>query len=183
MCIRDRHDTLNVVKQTPDQDFDLLDYFSLDCMLPRVANQTKEGVFQLATERLAGRYDDDISPIIIKTALWEREQMQNTAVGSGVAMPHATISRVATGDSSIAIVTSEQEFDYGTPDGSKVDICFFTMGPPADRQIHLKILTYLGRMALDAGFLKRLRAATTAEEILEVARDFVASSGQRESGA
>ena len=171
------HDTLNVVEQTSsDREFDLMKFISLDEIEAKLSMQKKEDVFRLATEVLAKRYDETISPIIISTSLWEREQTQNTAVGNGVAMPHATLSRAAPGDSSIAIFTLEKEIDFGAPDGSNVDVCFFTTGAPADRKIHLTILGTLARMALNENFMANLRAASTKDEIIDLVRGFVASN-------
>ena len=167
------HRTIDVVQQASDREFNLLDYISLDTIAAKVSEQKKEAVFRLATDRLVGHYKEDISPIIIGTALWEREQMQNTAVGNGVAMPHATLARANPGDSAVSIVTLENEIDFGAPTGNRVDVCFFTTGPPADRQIHLQILSVLAKMALDRQFMSELRASKTAEEVFEKVRQFV----------
>ena len=166
------HDALNVVQQAASGEFDLTEYVSLDVIEAKVSGKKKEDVFRMATETLARRYDETISPIIISTALWEREQTQNTAVGNGVAMPHATLARAPSGNSTIAVFTLENEIDFGAPDGSKVDVCFFTTGPPADRQIHLKILSNLARMALNQDFMSDLRAAKSSEEILNLISRF-----------
>lgn len=160
------HDAFNVVERGSATDIDLLSYISRDCVKPKVSVQKKEELFRLATEQLAGKFDDKISPLIISTALWEREQSQVTSVGKGVAMPHATLSRAPAGSSTIAVYTLENEIDFGAPNGAKVDICFFTMGPPSDRQIHLEILSKISTMALDSNCLEELRSATTPEELL-----------------
>ena len=166
------HDALNVVQRRSGGEFKFMDYISPDSVETKVAVQKKEELFRMATEKLAGKFDDEISPLIINTALWEREQMQVTSVGKGVAMPHATLSRAATGSSTIAVYALEKPIDFGAPNGAKVDICFFTMGPPSDRQIHLEILSHLSKIALDTDCLKSLRAAETAEELYERIRQF-----------
>ena len=142
------HDSLDVVHQAIDQQFDFMKFLSPDCVQAKVTGK-KEDLFRAATEMLAKRYGDEISPIIISTAIWEREQMQNTSVGLGVAMPHATLTRVPSGESAIAILTTEKPIDFAAPDGGKVDVCFFTTGPPADRQIHLKLLAELSRLCFE----------------------------------
>lgn len=167
------HDALNVVERGSGSDsFDLMKYIAPELVETNVKVQKKEELFRMATDKIAGSYDDEISPLIINTALWEREQMQVTSVGNGVAMPHATLSRAPTGSSMIAVYTLENEVDFGAPNGAKVDICFFTMGPPSDRQIHLEILSKLSKMALDSDCLNDLRAAPTAEELYERIRKF-----------
>ena len=166
------HDALNVVQRGSQSGFDLMNYISLDSIHTGVKVQKKEELFRLATDQIADKFDDEISPLIISTALWEREQMQVTAVGNGIAMPHATLSRAPTGSSAIAIYLLENEIDFGAPNGAKVDLCFFTMGPPADRQIHLEILSKLSKMALNQECLADLRSAATREELFEHIRKF-----------
>ena len=159
------HDALNVVQRGSGESFDLMEYISPEFVEPKISVQKKEELFRRATEKLSGKFDDEISPVIISTALWEREQTQITSVGNGVAMPHATLSRAPAGSSTIAIYTLDKEIDFHAANGAKVDICFFTMGPPADRQIHLKILSKLSKLVLDSKCLADIRSANTAEEL------------------
>ena len=166
------HDALNVVNRGLKHEFDVMKHLTRDSVAAPVEAKKKEELFRTATEKLAKQFQDDISPAIIKAALWEREQMQVTAVGNGVAMPHATLSRAPAGSSTIAVFVLKDEIDFGAPDGNKVDICFFTVGPPSDRQTHLEILSELSRMALNKDFLDSLRSATTAEELYKRIREF-----------
>ena len=165
------HDALNVVNRGLKHDFDMMKHLTADNVMPHVEVKKKEELFRMATEKLANHYQD-ISPAIINAALWEREQMQVTAVGNGVAMPHATLARAPAGSSTISVFVLKDEIDFGAPNGASVDICFFTMGPPSDRQTHLGILSELSRMALNKDFLDSLRSATTAEELYKLISEF-----------
>ena len=166
------HDALNVVDRGLKHETNVMKYLASVNVVPQVATKKKEELFRMATEKLSSQYQDDISPAIINAALWEREQMQITAVGNGVAMPHATLSRAPAGSSAISVFVLKDEIDFGALDGKKVDICFFTMGPPSDRQTHLEILSELSRMALNKEFLDSLRSATTAEELYKRISEF-----------
>ena len=166
------HDKIKTVASTPEAQFDVLDHLSVDCIEAKTSLRKKEDVFRLITERLTHHFRDEVSPIIVNTALWEREQLQNTAVGGGIAIPHAMLPRVKAGDSIFGVFTLENPIEYDAPDGEKVDVCFFTSGPQADRQIHLKILSRLAHLAMNEQFLQCLRAAQSAEEIHELIREF-----------
>ena len=161
------HDALNVVNRGLHHEFNIMQYLGAGNVVPLLKVQKKEELFRKAAEILAKEYQNDISPLLINAALWEREQLQITAVGNGVAMPHATLARAPAGSSAISVIVLQNEIDYGAPDNAKVDVCFFTTGPPADRQAHLEILSELSRMALNTSFLDSLRSATTAEELYE----------------
>ena len=164
------HEAFDMANLKVEQDFKLMNYLSAETSQVGLKVSKKEELFRYATELFSGRYQEDISPVVISTALWEREQMQNTSVGNGVAMPHATLSRAPESGSHIAILKTENPIEYGAPDGKKCDIFFFTLGPPSARTTHLKILAELSRLILNTDLLDQIRDASTSEELIERTR-------------
>ena len=177
------HNAFDVVNLEVEHDFDLMKYVATDCVQAKIDLTKKEDLFRLATELFTDQYRGEISPIVINTALWEREQMQNTSVGLGVAMPHATLTRAASGESAIAIMTTREPIDFGNLNGEKVDVFFFTMGSPSDRQIHLKILADLSKLTLNQAFLEDLRKASIPSEILSTVRTYLGKLHPETTGA
>ncbi len=100
----------------------------------------------------------------IETALWERERSQNTAVGMGLAMPHATVDDLER--TYLGVFRLKKPIDYQAPDGGRVDVLFVTVGPPSDRQTHLFLLASLSRKVLREGLLEEIRGASAAEEVV-----------------
>ena len=164
------HEAFDMANLKVEQEFKLMNYLSAETSQVGLKVSKKEELFRYATELFSGRYQEDISPVVISTALWEREQMQNTSVGNGVAMPHATLSRAPESGSHIAILKTENPIEYGAPDGKKCDIFFFTLGPPSARTTHLKILAKLSRLILNTDLLDQIRDASTSEELIERTR-------------
>ncbi|MGB7342993.1 MAG: amino acid permease [Pirellulaceae bacterium] len=164
------HESFDVSNIKVEQEFHLFDHLPVDNVHIKLKTNKKEDLFRMAADYFAKHYEDDISPIIISTALWEREQMQNTSVGKGVAMPHATLARAPVGKSCVAIFTTEKPIDYGAPDRQKVDVFFFTIGPSSDRTIHLKILAELSKLVLRTTLLEQIRLANTADEATAATR-------------
>ena len=164
------HEAFDMANLKVEHSFDLMSFLSVTTSQVGLKVSKKEELFRYATELFAGQYQEDISPIVISTALWEREQMQNTSVGNGVAMPHATLARAPESGSHIAILTTEKPIDYGSPDGKKCDVFFFTLGPPSARTTHLKILAELSRLILNTDLLEEVRRASTSEELIERTR-------------
>ena len=159
------HETFDVSNLKVEKDFQLMKFLSEETSQVGLKVTKKEDLFRYATELFADKFGEKISPIVIATALWEREQMQNTAVGNGVAMPHATLAR---GEGShVAILKTDKPIDYGAPDGKKCDIFFFTMGPPNERTVHLKILAELSQLMLNTDLLEQIRQTTTSQELIE----------------
>lgn len=164
------HEAFDVEHLPVEREFDLLGFVDAECVKAQLDVTKKEDLFRTATE-LLGKHYPDISPIIINSALWEREQLQNTGVGNGLAMPHATLTQAGSSDSAIAIITTAKPIDYGTVNQDKVDVLLFTTGSPNNRQTHLKILAELSRLCLKTDFLYRAREATTNTEIIEAFRE------------
>ncbi|MFK8110781.1 MAG: amino acid permease [Rubripirellula sp.] len=155
------HDAFDVQTVDVESAFHLPDHVPAEFIQVNLAVSKKEELFRIAAELFSSR--GGASEPVISAALWEREQMQNTSVGKGIAMPHATLARA---DSSlIAILSTNQPIDYGAPDGQKVDVFFFTVGPPNDRKKHLKILAELSRLSLKTTLLEDIRTATNGEEV------------------
>ena len=169
------HEAFDIEHLPVEQEFDLLSFVDPKCVEVNIEGSNKENLFRTATERLSIHYPD-ISPIVINSALWEREQLQNTSVGEGVAIPHATLTQAGAADSAIAILTTAKPIDYAAANQEKVDVFFFTTGSPNNRQTHLKILAELSRLCKKTDFLSKARAATTSTEVIDAIRECLLKS-------
>ena len=101
----------------------------------------------------------------IEQALWEREQMQNTSMGMGIAMPHAVIP--ALNQTLFGVFTLHQPIDFESPDKSEVDICVVTGGPPDQRRVHLKILGRIACLIRETDLLTQLREAESDTQLAD----------------
>jgi mannitol/fructose-specific phosphotransferase system IIA component (Ntr-type) len=142
----------------------LVDFIDLQCVGTRVAFKDKVAAFA----HFAGAFSTVLPEqreSSILDAFWDREHSQNTSVGQSVAMPHATIRDASR--AFLGVFTSERPIEYQALDGEPVDVFFVTLGPPSERNTHLRILGDLSRLVLQTPLLDRLRAAETPEAILD----------------
>lgn len=100
-----------------------------------------------------------------KEAILAREAQGTTAIGDGIAVPHAKTSAVKA--PALAAITVPNGVDYGAPDGKPSDL-FFMIAATEDGDVHLEILSRLMVMLMDSGFAAKLRAAKTPAEFLDV---------------
>ena len=98
-------------------------------------------------------------------AILAREEQGSTAIGEGIAVPHAKSESVKA--PGLAAITVPAGVDYGAPDGKASDILFM-IAAPLDGDLHLEILSRLMVMLMDADFCAKLRAAKTPEEYIEI---------------
>jgi PTS system nitrogen regulatory IIA component len=102
----------------------------------------------------------------IHEALAERERLGSTALGHGIALPHARIATLARPLG--AFITTAEPIDFKAPDRRPVQ-CFLVLLVPAEAtEHHLAILGCAARQFGDPGFRARLRAARDAAAIAEV---------------
>ena len=102
---------------------------------------------------------------VYKEAILARESQGSTAIGEGIAVPHAKSDSVKIPGLSSATVPGG--VDYGAPDGKPSDILFM-IAAPLDGDLHLEILSRLMVLLMDPEFCAKLRAATDPEEYLKI---------------
>ena len=150
------------------------------CVQLQVKASKKEELFQLIARSFANEVKD-IQPMEVSKALWERERTQNTAVGEGVALPHATLPNLD--GTYLGIFTLQNPIRYGSPDAEDVDVCFATIGPPGERNKHLQVLAAISRFVRKPTLLESLRQLRAREElstILEASTSTEEKSGPGE---
>ncbi|MGE0710863.1 MAG: amino acid permease [Planctomycetota bacterium] len=135
--------------------------------LSRAPLRTKAELFQALGRGFQERLAEPLERRV-EDALWERERLQVTALAQGVAIPHHTglhgLSRIH-----VEVWLLERPVDFkGGHDVDPVDICFLVLGPPSERETHLRVLARIARLALHPGFLQGLRDAADARAAREL---------------
>jgi nitrogen PTS system EIIA component len=106
-----------------------------------------------------------VSAAEIEHELRERESLFTTAMGHGVAIPHATVAGVPR--TFMGVMTLTQPIDFGQDADGPVDVCFCLVGPPSDRAGHLHLLAQIAGAVTESDLLARLRAARTQGALLD----------------
>ncbi len=119
-----------------------------------------EAIHRLAA--LLARRQSMVSAEEIERVLIERERLQSTGVGGGVAIPHGSIDRLERTIGAVLLCPKPIEFD--AIDGAPVSILFAVIGPRRATGEHLKTLARVSRLLRDDGFRSRLVAATSGPE-------------------
>lgn len=99
-----------------------------------------------------------------KAAILAREEQGSTAIGDGIAVPHAKTSAVKA--PALAAITVKNGVDYGAPDGKPSDLLFM-IAATEDGDVHLEILSRFMVMLMDPDFTAKLRAAKSVDEFLQ----------------
>ena len=100
-----------------------------------------------------------------KEGILAREASGTTAIGDGIAIPHAKSEAVL--KPGLAALTVPQGMDYQSMDGKLTNLLFM-IAAPMDGDLHLEVLSRLTVLLMDASFREKLLAAQTVEEFLRV---------------
>lgn len=100
-----------------------------------------------------------------KKEILAREAQGSTAVGNGVAIPHAKTSAVA--KPGLSAISAHAGVDYESLDGNPSNLLFM-IAAPEDGNLHLEVLSRLMTLLMDESFRNELLAAKTADEFLDV---------------
>lgn len=95
--------------------------------------------------------------------LVERERLGSTALGCGVAIPHARVARLRTPLAAVLRLRDPVPFD--APDDRPVSLLVFMLVPQAATQRHLEALSEIAEMLSDAALRGELMAAAGADEL------------------
>lgn len=100
-----------------------------------------------------------------KKCILAREAQGSTAVGEGVAIPHAKTDAVKR--PALSAITVKNGVDYKALDGKPSNLLFM-IAAPMDGDLHLEVLSRLMTLIMDEDFRNRLLSAETAEEFLDI---------------
>ena len=142
----------------------IIDLLKAEAIQLNTAVASKEEAIDkmIALHEKAGNLSDTAA---YKEAILAREAQGTTAIGEGIAVPHAKSDSVKT--PGLSAITVPGGVDYGAPDGKPSDICFM-IAAPLDGDLHLEILSRLMVMLMEPEFCKDLRNAKTADEFLNI---------------
>lgn len=101
-----------------------------------------------------------------KAGILAREGLGSTAIGDGIAIPHAKVEAVK--EPGLAAVTVPAGVDYEALDGSLANLIFMIAAPADGADVHLEALANLSMLLMNPGFKESLLAAKTKEEFLDI---------------
>jgi PTS system nitrogen regulatory IIA component len=109
---------------------------------------------------------DGVTTSEIERVLLEREQLQSTGIGEGVAIPHGALPQLKEQVAALLIVPDGVEFQ--AIDDAKVSILFGVIGPKRATGEHLKTLARVSRLLRSKEFRSRLISAADAASVFEL---------------
>ncbi len=144
------------------------DILTEDLVIPALGARSKtDALVELATA--VARRHPELERERLVQALEDRERLNSTALGDGVAIPHGKlpgIKRVFA-----AFARSPQGVDFQSLDGRPTHLFFLLVAPEDSAGAHLKALARISRLLKNEEFRTRLMQATSARALWDTIRE------------
>lgn len=111
---------------------------------------------------------DGVSVTDVERALLDREQLQSTGIGEGVAIPHGALPQLNEQIAALLIVPDGVEFQ--AIDDASVTILFGVITPKRATGEHLKTLARVSKLLRNKDFRARLIHATDERDAFDLIR-------------
>jgi PTS system nitrogen regulatory IIA component len=132
-----------------------------------------DAVLAVAADIIAGNHG--LPSGEVKAALAARERLGCTALGHGVALPHARMAALER--PAAAFVRTRAPLDFGAFDGKPVS-CFLVVVVPAEAaEAHLKLLAQAATLLGDPSFRAAIRGAGTAADVARLFSEWPLAPG------
>ncbi len=133
-----------------------------------VEGTTPQEIYKNISEKI--EKPEGVTSDLIYNALCAREQVLSTAVGNGIALPHARASIIKSDENQkICVVYLKKPIDMQAPDEREVFVMFVLL--TSNSQVHLKVLTELAGLFRNLRFRKALEAHAGEAELLSLIRE------------
>jgi nitrogen PTS system EIIA component len=143
------------------------DILAQELVLPDLAARSKTDVLlELATA--VSRQHPELDRERLVQALEDRERLNSTALGDGVAIPHGKLSGIKRVFAAFA--RSRPGVDFHSLDGEPTHLFFLLVAPEDSAGAHLKALARISRLLKDESFRTRLMQAPDAAALYDTIR-------------
>lgn len=142
-----------------------------------VSASNKEEAYKelINLHRCVGNIDDETT---FTKGIMAREEQCSTAIGEGIAIPHAKNESVK--HAGLTAITVPDGADCDSMDGKPTNLIFMIAAPVDGSDLHLEVLANLNRMLIDDVLRKNLLEAKTPEDFLKV---LTAEEAQKEESS
>jgi len=102
-------------------------------------------------------------PKSVNNAIWEREESMSTAIGDGVALPHARIPGFK--DTIVCLFRLKKPVDFASPDNKPVQLLFLELTDSDDDGMQLNLISQIAKFVSSKKNIVKLLSCTTEEEV------------------
>lgn len=140
----------------------IMDILVREAVILDIQSTAKQDVLRELSSALAAA-EPELDAERLLAVLLERESLQSTGIGDGVAIPHGKMPGLSRLVASFA--RSRSGVDFESIDGQRTHLFFLLVVPEQSGGQHLKALARISRFFRDASFRKSLAEAESLEDV------------------
>lgn len=125
---------------------------------------TKTGLFEQVAQHLA--QTESLSAKTVLSSLQQREALGSTALGQGMALPHARLKSLS--EPVLVFVRPVLPIDFDAPDDKPVSEILLLLVPIDAPQRHLELLAEIARCFQDRDFRQQLQDSSSVDQVLSL---------------
>ncbi len=139
-------------------------YIRPDCFIHDLTEKSREDALRrIIHEAAAQGVIRDEAEVLAR--LMERESVQTTAVGDGIAIPHCFTDDIA--DLAIIVARAPGGLEFDSFDGKPTRVVFLLMGNREEHSLHLKALARIARLIKSTGFVQKIVSSGSVQDMVK----------------
>ena len=150
----------------------IIDLLELDAIFSQMHAQSMRHALEGMLEKIAQNHNIDQERSL--EMLVEREKLGSTAIGNGVAIPHALIEGITKPIACFARLKTPIKFDAN--DDKPVDLLFMLLVDKEHGAQHARTISHISRIMSQQSIQENLRNAKNRNEIHELFRNYESSA-------
>ena len=148
----------------------LADYLSTAAICMNLASEERDAAVRSLLQSLV---EGDIMPAgLLEAALeaiLDRESLGSTAIGRGIAVPHARLEQLE--DILVAFGFSAKGVEFNSLDRQPVHQIFLVIAPKNHTEEYVSVMERITRLVQNADFRRFVAQTSTAEEVVELVEE------------
>jgi len=138
-------------------------YICSECSIPDLTETNREDALRRIVHAVAekGLVRDERE---VFAKLMERENIQSTAVGNGVAIPHCFTDDIH--DLIIIVARSRRGLEFDSFDGKPTQVVFLLIGNHREYSLHLKALARIAKLIKSMVFIEKIVSSTSVQDMV-----------------
>ncbi len=140
-------------------------YIRPECFLHDLTDTSREEALRRIVHEAAvkGLIKDEDQ---VFSKLMERENIQTTAVGNRIAIPHCFTDEIP--DLVIIVGRAPGGLEFDSFDGKPTQVVFLLMGNRQEHSLHLKALARIARLIKSTAFIEKIVSAGSVQDMVRV---------------
>ncbi len=138
-------------------------YIRPECFIHDLAEKNREDALRRIIHEAAGkgliRNEGEVF-----ARLMERENIQTTAVGNGIAIPHCFTDEIS--DLVIIVARAPEGLEFDSFDGRPTRVVFLLMGNRQEHSLHLKALARIARLIKSTQFIDKIVSSGSIQDMV-----------------